>query len=128
MPENNQALAEAVTSRVRELGWSQTTVAARGGPSTTSLTKITGGIGRLSPKMLAQIDRGMDWTAGTAARILAGQPVAELSLTGISNDDLLAEVRRRMEGAPWLVPGRPEELERGVATAKPATPLGNDLP
>ena len=98
MPENNQALADAVTSRVREMGWSQTTVAARGGPSTTSLTKIASAQGSLSPKMLAQIDRGMDWTAGTAARILAGHAVADLDIAGISNDDLLAEVRRRMEG------------------------------
>lgn len=128
MPENNGNLAEAVKAHIQSKGWSQTTIAARGGPSTTSLTKITSGRGNLSPKMLAQIDAGMQWGEGRAAQILAGEVPGAVDLAQLSDDALLAEVRRRMKGAPsWLVADRPEE-ELGAVLAEEAIPIGEDAP
>lgn len=126
MPQNNGKLAEEVKARIQSKGWSQTTIAARGGPSTTSLTKITSGKGNLSPKMLAQIDAGMEWEPGRAARTLAGETTAAASdLASTSDDDLLAEVRRRMKGADH---GRTPDAQKSVTVgiaADEATPTGS---
>ena len=76
MPTNNSALSDAVKARMGEQGWSQATVITQGGPSSTSLTKILSGQGNLSPKLLAQLDTGLQWEPGTSARILTGAPAS----------------------------------------------------
>lgn len=97
MPEINHRLAAAVRQRMLELGWSQTIVASQGGPSTTSLTKITSGEGTVSPKTLAQLDTSLRWRSGTAAALLSGvEPLQPVDLSEVSDDELLAEVRTRM--------------------------------
>jgi len=128
MPENSGSLAEAVKARIQSKGWSQTTIAAKGGPSTTSLTKITSGQGNLSPKMLAQIDAGMEWEPGRAAQILAGGtgPVVT-ELASVSDEALLEEVRRRLKGASWSGDPAQEESELVLDTS-PAIDLLGDRP
>lgn len=82
-----------------ELGVSQATVQGRGGPSTTSLTKITSGAGHIQGSQLGKLDAGLQWPSGTAARILRGGSTLT-SIADVSDEELLAEVARRMQGRP----------------------------
>lgn len=65
-------LAEAFTSWVTKNKWSQSEVSARGGPSTTTQTKIRMTDEELSSRTLQQIDEVMGWPRGTAAEVAAG--------------------------------------------------------
>lgn len=69
----------------------------------------------------------------TKAAEAMGVPVDRLeavspSYEKLSNEALLFILKERLKGAPWLVAGRPEESESGVASTKPAIPFGNALP
>lgn len=85
-----------------EQGWSQATVIKQGGPSTTSLTKVLSGTGNLSPRLIAQLDAGLKWEAGTAAKILrqsqiAAPDLARIDLPDISDEELVSELLRRLQ-------------------------------
>ena len=97
-----ERLAKAVRLRREELGLRQDQMRNRGGPSTTKLTEIE----RAMPPAptagtLRKLDVSLGWAAGSAAAVLAGgEPriaVAPADLTGVTDEDLLAEVMKRME-------------------------------
>lgn len=100
MPQLNQALAEKVSRHMHASGLSQIDVAGRGGPSTTTLTKITKGEGSISSRVLRQLDQGLGWAEGTSAQVLAGPPArsSSQSLSTWTDDELLDEIRHRMQG------------------------------
>lgn len=79
-------------------GLTQTDIAAMGGPSTTSQTKIRTTDEPVAPGTLRKIDKVMGWEHGTAARIIAGDPVRpdQHSITNYSDEEIIAEVRRRI--------------------------------
>lgn len=106
MAELNPRLAEAVTWWVQRNALTQTVIAARGGPSTTSMTKILAGKGSVRPGSLTDLDVGLGWGDGVAVEYLSGRdPLGIFSLpTGAppaewTDDQLLAELRRRLAAA-----------------------------
>lgn len=94
-----------------ELGVSQATGQGRGGPSTTSLTKITSGTGYIQGSQLGKLDAGLQWPSGAAARILRGGSTLT-TIADVSDEELLAEVARRMQG-------RPDEAGNATAEESP---------
>ena len=54
------------------LGLRQDQVAARGGPSTTTLTKVENGTSRANPGTLRKLDVGLGWEQGSATRAVSG--------------------------------------------------------
>lgn len=121
MPELNERLAKAVRNRMDELGVSQATVQGRGGPSTTSLTKITSGAGYIQGSQLGKLDAGLQWPSGTAARILRGGSTLT-SIADVSDEELLAEVARRMQGRPNGAGNAEAEKSSGEAVTPNVTP------
>lgn len=71
--DGRERLAKAFEGHVKRMGWSQQHVAAIGGPSTTTQTKITRGDGPLSRQTCQKIDVAMGWPWGTAGRVAAGE-------------------------------------------------------
>ena len=67
--------------------------------TTTSLTKITSGAGYIQGSQLGKLDAGLKWPSCTAARILRGGSTLT-SIADVSDEELLAEVARRMLGRP----------------------------
>jgi hypothetical protein len=96
--DGRKALAKAFGAYVADHSLSQTDVAARGGPSTTSQTKIQKATKPISPQTLQKIDKATGWPPGTSARILAGtsEPTEQRTIEGYSNEELADEVRRRL--------------------------------
>jgi transcriptional regulator with XRE-family HTH domain len=69
----------AVLHRRHELQLNQLEVAQRGGPSTSTLTKIEAGLPPVpSSKTLRKLDDGLGWVGGSAYRLLhQGEPPRE---------------------------------------------------
>lgn len=66
-------LATVVQQRRRELGLTQEAVRARGGPSTATMRMLEGGHQEsYRPGILADLERALQWTAGSVEAILAG--------------------------------------------------------
>lgn len=66
-----RGLADAVYDRRTQLNLSQLDVAARGGPSDTTLTKIEAAeLDRPRPSTLRKLDKGLDWQEGSARALL----------------------------------------------------------
>ncbi|MEJ9078543.1 helix-turn-helix transcriptional regulator [Gordonia malaquae] len=74
-----ERLARYVKSRRQHLGLRQDEVGARGGPSTTTLTKVENATPPAPATVtLRKLDRGLGWTAGSARRLLeGGEPETE---------------------------------------------------
>lgn len=72
MPADPQRLGRYVKARREALGLSQDEVAARGGPSDTTLGKIEAGAGGLSRISVAKLDHPLSWAPGSARRVLEG--------------------------------------------------------
>lgn len=126
MPELNERLAKAVRNRMDELGVSQATGQGRGGPSTTSLTKITSGAGYIQGSQLGKLDAGLQWPSGTAARILRGGSTLT-TIADVSDEELLAEVARRMQGRPNEAGNAEAEESPGEAVTPNVTPEAQTL-
>lgn len=96
--DGRQRLAAVFGAYVDSQGWTQTEVAAKGGPSTTSQTKIRMTDEPLSRQTLYKVDDVMGWTRGTAARIVAGvaEPEGHRSIRDYSDVELIREVARRI--------------------------------
>ena len=87
MSPNLKALGQAVYERRSMLGLTQDQVAARGGPSDTTLTRIEAGEPPVPmAATLRKLDVGLSWTPGSARRVLDGTGVWEES--GYSPADL----------------------------------------
>lgn len=67
-----QRLAELVRQRRIALDLTQTDVAARGGPSDTTLGKVESAVGTPNRQTLMKLDVGLGWTPGSARRVLDG--------------------------------------------------------
>lgn len=99
MPELNDDLAEAVKRWIDAHSLTQPVIASNGGPSSTTLTKVLSGSGNVRPVILSQLDRGLGWGSGHAARVLRGEEVpASFDWRSVSDRELLDEVERRMKG------------------------------
>lgn len=73
MTQDMARLGAAVAARRAELRLSQEEVAKRGGPSTTTLSKIELGMtDNVSRQTLEKLDRGLDREPGWAQRVLSG--------------------------------------------------------
>jgi transcriptional regulator with XRE-family HTH domain len=82
MEQNMATLGEAVTDRRRALGLSQEDVAALGGPSTTTLSKIEHGEARSIRRRTAQdLERALQWERGSVDVVLAGGAPTEIEGT-----------------------------------------------
>ena len=126
--DGRQALAQAFDDWYSRSGMNQSQVAAAGGPSTTTQTKVRQSDGPVSRQTLQQLDHVTGWPPGTAARYLSGEPVTAIAaparLDQVSDDELLNEVRRRLKGESWTGQTRPEEvlLTRVVGHPEPLEP------
>lgn len=67
--------------------------------TTTSLTTIASGASDVQGSQLGKLGAGLHWPSGTAARILRGGPTLT-PIVDVSDEKLLAEVARRMQGEP----------------------------
>ncbi len=104
--DGRRALARAFGEYVDAQHWTQADVVEKGGPSTTTQSKIRRGNDPLSRQTLKLIDDVTKWPAGTAAAILSGTPepasppdeeVQGDSLDGVSNLALLAQLAKRLD-------------------------------
>jgi hypothetical protein len=113
--DGRKALAKAFGAYVDDRGLTQTDVAARGGPSTTSQTKIRKTTKPVSPQTLQKIDKVTGWPPGTSARIIAGspEPGERRTIRSYSDDELVEDIRRRLR-------------ERGKSDDVPAQPKSSD--
>lgn len=83
--DGRKRLAKAFEGHMKRMGWSQQHVAAIGGPSTTTQTKIIHGSGPLSRQTCQKIDLAMGWPQGTAVRVAAGEmepPEGKVEIAG----------------------------------------------
>lgn len=82
-----EALASAFAQWVDDNGWTQTDVAAMGGPSTSTQTKVRQGHGPFRSGTLRQVDAIMGWKPGTAQRVIRGAtpPPGSLEKSGDSS-------------------------------------------
>lgn len=78
---DRQRLGKAVADRRAELGRPQGDLAAHGGPSARTIRSIEQAtLASYTPAMLAKLDAGLDWPAGTAQRHLTGAQPTDLRL------------------------------------------------
>lgn len=114
-----QRLAAAFADWVDSNGWTQTEVVMRGGPSTSTQTKVRSGHGPLRSDSLRQVDTLMGWPHGTARRVTQGATPPPPSLEKIDLDAITFnrppglsdtewdEVRERMtSGWEWELSAR----------------------
>lgn len=100
--DGRRALAKAFDDWYSSSGLNQGQVAAAGGPSTTTQTKVRQDDGPISRQTLNQLDYVTGWPAGTAARILGGQQQAPADGLGaidwsrVTNEELAEQVRVRL--------------------------------
>lgn len=102
--DGRRALAKAFDDWYSTSGMNQSEVAAAGGPSTTTQTKVRQGNDPISRQTLKQLDEVTGWAAGTAARIYAGvqQSPANggsanpVDWSQVTNEELAEQVRVRL--------------------------------
>lgn len=119
-----EALAKAYEDAKDRLGLTQTDIAAAGGPSTTSQSKI--GKGRyVSPGSLSKLDKALGWERGTSARIIAGTPASTQvgPLTGYSDRELLDEIADRI--ARLRERGKPDDPAPKKSSEPEHSPAGS---
>lgn len=104
-------LARYVKARRDELGLRQDELKDRGGPSTTTLTKVESASATLAPVTLRKLDDGLRWARGSAAAILAG---GEPSFTYPN----LPPPARQRDALPSLRPLSPETVDRLLTSAR----------
>lgn len=79
MTKDGRRLGEAVLARRKALGYSQEDVRDRGGPSTTTLTKIEAGHGEgIRGRTISDLEDVLQWGRGSVDRVLAGGEPSEL--------------------------------------------------
>ena len=83
-PKNTRHFATTVRETMSRLGLTQADVAARGGPSDTTLRKILEGLDvGVSIATLKKLDSALEWEPGSAARALEGsEPIPGPSVNG----------------------------------------------
>lgn len=75
--DGRQRLAQLFGDWVDRHGYTQGEVAAMGGPSTTTQTKVRYSDGPVSRQTMRQLDQVLGWPAGTTAGVLRGLPAPE---------------------------------------------------
>lgn len=79
-------LGQIVRARREELDLRQDELADRGGPSTTTMTKIENGTGEPAPVTLRKLDVGLRWERGSARRVLRGGDPTPLAAPSETED------------------------------------------
>ena len=116
MPENNPRLAKAVRDWVEQRGLTQPVISARGGPSSTSMTKVLTGRGSFAASMFLKLDRGLGWGDGTAERHWRGEALASsVDWREASDQELVEELSRRLAN-------RGGQQDAGTAEAQKTPP------
>ena len=98
-----ERLAEAVVARRNARGWTQVEVANRGGLSLDRLQAIEGvRATSYRPKTMEALERGLDWTRGSVARVLAGDEPEEIEKRrdDYGENDLLVLLERIANEVP----------------------------
>lgn len=132
VPENNKNLAKAVRDWIDDTGLTQAKISALGGPSSTTVTKILSGTGSFRQAVFGQLDRGLGWGDGGAMAAWRGEIAAAakgFDWRGVSDQELLGEVERRMKGGQaWGGDSGPEDGDgsRGVTHLRPTEPPAYD--
>lgn len=87
-------LKEEVAARMKELGITNEQLSHRGGPSTTTTSKIKAGL-QAPPRsdVLRKLDHGLRWKEGSALRVLRGGDPVPLP-DGLDLEIVLAELDR----------------------------------
>lgn len=97
MTTGRRQLAEAFNAWMSRNGYTQTDVAAMGGPSTTTQSKVVNTDDPISRQTMKQLDTVMGWPGGTAAGIVRGEappdPGAEAVGAVVEDDDALLYAR-----------------------------------
>lgn len=89
-------LAELFGQWMDRNGYTQGEVAALGGPSTTTQTKVRHTDDPISRQTLRQLDAVMGWPGGTSAGILQGyipDPATEIVVPAVNTDNQVLYVR-----------------------------------
>lgn len=97
--DGRKRLAELFGEWADGRGLTQTDVAAMGGPSTTTQTKVRLTDEPISRQTIRQLEAVMGWPAGRAMAVLQGdyqEPSGSFTLADVSNEELLEEVAKRM--------------------------------
>lgn len=98
-----QKLAAAFGDWMDRHGYTQQQVAAMGGPSTTTQSKVRLTDDPISRQTMKQLDTVMGWPAGTSAGILRGGDGPE-TVSGPAHDDestLMYERPKGLSDAEW---------------------------
>lgn len=120
--DGRRKLAEAFGAWADRHGYTQSQIAAMGGPSTTTQTKLRLGEGVVSRHTLRQLDAVMGWPAGSAARVIdggevpadntpeivsgpgdAGSSLLVLRPNGLTDDEWASIVEESRGHLEWLV-------------------------
>jgi transcriptional regulator with XRE-family HTH domain len=109
--DNWAAVAEAIRSRVTELGITQAQLAARSGVSESTIRQLMKNYGprRRNRHTLEDTSKGLDWPADYLSRILDGGDAGRLSGSG---DPMRAEIDELRSRVADLT-SRMEALEHG---------------
>lgn len=98
-PTDLDRLARHVKQRREELGLRQDQLKDRGGPSTTTLSKIENATDTPAPVTLRKLDDSLDWERGSAARTLRGGDPTPTRRSGIL-PPRVQPTRRRHSASP----------------------------
>lgn len=115
-PQSARRLAEVVQARMLELGLTQASLAASGGPSTATVRGLFAAAAAgeafkdLQLQTLAKFDRGLQWEQGSARDVIAGGDPRPLSGT--------APLHVISDGQGFLIP--PPELAEALKAMSPA--------
>ncbi|MGI6797989.1 helix-turn-helix domain-containing protein [Gordonia sihwensis] len=130
-------LGRFVKDRREELGLRQDELGRRGGPSTTTLTKVENAVTpQLAAVTLLRLDMGLGWEPGSSARVLAGGHPSVVSGESVADREVApAGVETLLEASlhllrsgrgdlarPLLVQAIRELAETGVAARADETP------
>lgn len=95
MSADTERLGQAILARRDHLALNQQEVAAAGGPSDTTLSKLeNGAVDNVSNATLKKLDLGLQWVSGSARRVLYAHadPVGLEDVKSVSPSDETDEV------------------------------------
>ena len=118
MDEGRRKLAELFGAWMDRNGYTQTDVAAMGGPSTTTQSKVRNSDDSISRQTLKQLEAVMGWTPGPAAGVLQGRYV-EGVLTPTEPDPVPHPSRPKVTSPPLEIVGPTGDNEDSLIFARP---------
>lgn len=98
-------LAAAVVARRDARGWTQVEVANRGGLSLDRLQAIEGVRATgYRPKTMQALERGLEWTPGSVARVVAGDEPVEIERARTARGEHMLDLLDRISGRADATP------------------------